>query len=705
MEAEGPWTAKLDSRVAQLGLRLFFLGCSIAVSVGLGVMVPSNETLAVSNQLEAARRTWLIVTSLGGGIAACLVGAGYLLVRRTRAAVERLRLITLLASPLLLSFAVPSVFNWIIFQNRDFLFVVVATLFGLALERSFRTSARAAGRLGLTRRLRDPIHRVGRVLRRVPVLVLVAMVLAFAAHMAFYTIRQHAQLMTYSWDLGIFNNMMWNLLRGHWFKAAPVLGPEGSHIQFHATFGAYLLLPFYALWQTPQMMLIIQASLLGLAAIPLYLVARRRLESRWMGLVFAYVYLVHAPLHGPIFYDFHFLTLAPFFVGWVIYCFEANKRGWLIFSWLAAVSIREEISAGLGVAALYYLLSGMRTRAAWAMGVASAVYFLVVKFYVMPLHGPTEDSFAWIFKDLIPPGEVGFAGVLRTLVTNPVYTLNTVFTSEKFTYLLKTLGPVLLLPMRHSVIWILCLPAILFTLLATGYPPLIETKFQYTSNWTPYVLLGAVFVLDVWRRRDIVRYAAAVPALCVAATLFSYNGGAIFQKNSFLAGFHQVNFGWTKALQKQHHDLYELIDKIPADASVSACEMIVPQISSRENAYTLNRFGALDADYLLCDLGLLRTPPTPDFMRAALATGQYSFLGKSGNFVMWGKGGNHKKDAQGRRLIPGMGSGPAAHGKARQQPRPRPSPEPEGAPSSKAEKPGVLATHEGDAGSAMGRAH
>jgi uncharacterized membrane protein len=691
--------------VAQVGLRLFFMGSSVAAGLGLAIIVPSNEALAISNQLEATRRTALIVTSLCGGGLACLAGAAYLLRRRTRMAVEHLRLLALLGSPLLLSFAIPNLFNWLVYQNRDFLFAVVATLFGLALERTVLTSMRAAEQLGLLERLHDPVHRLGRMLRRVPGLLLAAMVIGFAAHMAFYTIRQHDQLMTYSWDLGIFNNLMWNLLRGQWFKAAPVLGPEGSHIQFHATFGAYLLLPIYALWQKPQMLLIIQASLLALAAVPLYLVAQRRLGSPWLGLVFAYVYLIHAPLHGPIFYDFHFLTIAPFFVGWVIYCFETDKRGWLVFAWLAAVSTREEISAGLGVAALYYLLAGRRTRWAWSMGAASAAYFLVVKFYVMPLHGPTEDSFAWIFKDLIPPGEAGFPGVLRTLTTNPVYTFNSMFTSEKFTYLLKTLGPLLLLPIRHSLIWMLCLPAILFTLLATGYPPLIETKFQYTSNWTPYVLFGSVFVLDAWRRRETTRYVAAVPALCITATLFSYNGGAIFQKNSFLGGFHQVSFTWTKAHQKQRDDLYELIAKIPDDASVSACEMIVPHVSSRENAYTLNRSGALDADYLLCDLGLLRIPPAPDFMRAAVATGQYSFMGKSGNFALWGKGGNHEHDMEGRRLIPGMAHSepPTARPQPSRPPRPFEASQPLVDPGSEHSDAG--SANAGDAGASVGRAH
>src|SRR5690606_14017190 len=182
------------------------------------------------------------------------------------------------------------------------------------------------------------------------------------------------------------------------------------------------------------------------------------------------------------FYDFHFLTISPVFVLSVLYCFEAGYKKALLAAWLIAISMREEISAALAVASLYYLLTGKRPRTALWGGLLSTVYFLVVKFVVMPAHSQAGQSFSWLFQGLIPPGDAGFAGVLRTLVTNPVFTFSSVFNQEKCEYLLRTLGPVLLLPIRHRLVWLLCLPAFIFTLLATGYPPMVQTRFQYTAN-------------------------------------------------------------------------------------------------------------------------------------------------------------------------------------------------------------------------------
>jgi hypothetical protein len=312
----------------------------------------------------------------------------------------------------------------------------------------------------------------------------------------------------------------------------------------------------------------------------------------------------------------------------------------------------------------------------------STLYFLVVKFMVMPSYAGAQQSFAWIFSGLIAAGDEGFAGVLRTVATNPVFTFKSVFVEEKFVYVLANLGPLLLLPIRHSLAWVLLLPATLFTLLSTGWAPLIDPAFQYTANWTPYALCATIFCLDVWRKTPsaLGRYRAALPALGVTATLFSYNFGALFQQNSFKGGFNQVNFSWTPQHEQQLRSLQEMIELIPPDASVSACELLVPHVSSRENAYTLNRVGALNADYLLCNVAWLKLEPVNQLMHHALDSKQYRFMDKNELFAVYER--KPGTDITGRRLLGRRPTGA----------RPRPSEViplgPAPAPSANAESPG-----------------
>lgn len=638
-----------ESQLIATAMRLFFIG--VSVSLGAQMSFVPRGHLALTNQIPLETRSWLISLSLVVGLIASLSGAVYVARSRTPERLERLSRLTRLGSPLLLSFFLPNLFNWAVYKDQPFLFSVLATLFGLALERSFRTSLRAAREMRLFRPSILRASEASAVERALPGVLLTLAVVGFAAFAIVFTIRQHYQVKTYSWDLGIFNNMMYNLIRGEWFKASPVLGPSGSHIQFHATFGAYLLAPLYALWRTPEMLLAIQGILVAGAAVPLYLIAKSRLESGWVALVFVYLYVIHAPVHGPLFYDFHFLTITPFFVLWVVYWFERGRVIWLLLAWLVAVSMREEVSATLALAALYYVLVGRRARWALLGGALSTLYFLVVKFKVMPSYAGAQQSFAWIFSGLISAGDEGFAGVLRTVATNPVFTFKSIFQEEKFAYLLANVGPVLLLPFRRSPVWVLLLPAALFTLLSTGWAPLVDPAFQYTANWTPYVLCGTIFCLDAWKRSPAteVRYLAALPALCLTATLFSYNFGPVFQRNDFTGGFNKVDFNWTPQYQRQLDALEEMIALIPKDASVSACELLVPHVSSRENAYTLNRVGALNADYLLCNVGWLKLEPVNQLMHQALDTNQYRFLAKNTMFALYVR--KPGPDEQGRRLL------------------------------------------------------
>lgn len=638
--------------------RSFFVYLFAPASLALGLQlafVPDLADFVTKNEMGAASRRLMLAISLGTGGLSCLLAALFLALRPRRSSVDALARVGRLLAPLLLAFPLPIFFNWRVFRDQELLVLVSLTLYGFALERAFRAFY---GELPLDRlrAMGEALHDAyPRLLRRLPALIVGGLTIFFVVYFSYYTVLHHYRLQTHSWDLAIFDNMMWNLIRGEWFKASPDLGRTGSHIQYHATFLAYLLAPFYALRQQADTLLVLQALITGLGTIPIYLLAKRRLASAWAGLVFAYGYVIFAPLHGPIFYDFHFLTLAPVWVAWVLYAFETGRKGWLLVAFLAAILLREDLSAGLAMAFLFYLLCGDRPKWALSLGVASAVYFVLIKFLVMPAHrtaGDDKETFAWIFGGLVPRGESGFGPVIRTVLSNPVYTLKTMLEVEKLTYVLRLMGPVLFLPWRNSRTWVLLLPAAIFTLLTTGYKPTIQTYFQYTSNWTPYLFFGAAVTMASWRvlHDGRVRILAALSAMAVVATAMSYHHGAIFQHNTFRGGFRQVQFVMTDADRQNLRDLYELIALIPKEASVAATETEAPHVSNREDCFTM-RFDYDDADYLLVRLDEARRGRSHEQMKKALATGEYGFIAHKGKFALWGKGHPHDRDKDGARLI------------------------------------------------------
>ncbi|HEX6276179.1 MAG TPA: DUF2079 domain-containing protein [Polyangiaceae bacterium] len=660
-----PGSRSLDARPKQAPVEtqlvvsialLFLVGASLGGAVALFGLTNRTEFVTF-NALEKDARTALLKLMAASGAGFVLLGVpfvGYLAVLRLgRVAIGHLERFAKLCSPLIAVFFVPLLFDWRVFQAHDLTFVVLATSFGLGLERLLRVFFEVfpwPWAQALNRRLS---RRLPRFAPRVPALVAGGMTLSFCAYMSYFTVLQHLRLGTMSWDMAIFDNLMWNLIRGEWFKASPVLGPEGSHIQYHATFIAYVFAPFYALYQHPQTLLVLQATLAGLGAIPLYLVARRRLGNGWAALPFVYAYLVHGPLHGPIFYDFHFITTAPFWVGWVIYFFESNRKWLLLLSFFLALLVREEVSASLSMVALFYVLSGQRARWALLGGLLAVLYFVAIKFVVMPMHatGADKQTFSWIFFGLIAPGEEGLTGVVKTIVSNPAFTITTLFEADKLVYFLKTFGPLLLLPVRHRLTWLFFVPAWLFTLLTTGYAPVIATSFQYTSNYTPYLFFAAVVAVSSWTEPELkFRRIATMTALVVTATVFSFQHGAIFQRNTFRGGFQLVRFERTPDDKKRYRDLHELIRKIPPRASVCATEWEVSHVSNRPDAFTM-RFATWDADYLLANLDEASWGPSRTNLLAALSTGKYGFIASRGRFALWGKGAKHDRDEEGAKLL------------------------------------------------------
>lgn len=650
LTAPEPWLGKLLTA----GVLLLAAGASLTLALQVSVY-DKVEQFVGNNAMDSDDRTLMLGTAAATGLGLCLVAGVYLLVRRSLHAVHRVHQAACILSPLTLSLAVPYLFNWRLFQNNELGFLVLASVVGLLGERTFRLSLGSIGWHRLAPWATSIRLAAPRLWRWIPALLVLAIVAGFGLYFSYYTMLHHYRVQTQSYDLAIFDNMMWHLVRGEWFTSSPRLPKGGSHIAMHATFVAYLLAPVYALWQRAETLLVLQAVLAGLGIVPVYLLAKRRLASAWIALAFAYCYAIYAPLHGPIFYDFHFLLLAPLFVGWTLYFFETRRRWLLLLAWFVAVLVREEMGAGIAMACLFYLLAGERPRWALAGGLVSGLYFVLIKFIVMPAHivpGESGESFTWVFSGLIPEGEKGFGAILRTVVTNPLFVLKTVLVEDKLNYVLRIVGPLLFLPLRHRRVWILVLFPFAFTMLSTGYKPVFQTSFQYTAHFLPYVFLAAIITLGAWRARTDgrIRIAAAMLAMLVTATAMSYQHGAIFQHNTFRGGFRQVKFEITAQDRKNHDDLYKLIAMIPKNASVAATETEAPHVSARDKCYTM-RSGYEDADYLLFSLDEVRGWHSRKHVEHALKSGKYGFIESAGNYALWGRGKPTDRNEEGAALV------------------------------------------------------
>jgi uncharacterized membrane protein len=418
----------------------------------------------------------------------------------------------------------------------------------------------------------------------------------YATYTAYFSILQHRRFHTSGYDLGIYNSLLANFLSGHFFRS-PVLSPDIGYLSNHSELGALYLIPFFAAFPRAETLLVIQSLALGFAAVPLYLFAATQLP-RASAAVIAVAYLLFAPLHGPNFYDFHWM---PFAVPiWFLLFFAVAKRKyWLI--WLAValvLPVREETGLLLAAFGLLLIVTSYSPKLGAAFIGTGFGWYALMRLVVIPSFG--SWGFEGIYGALIAPGEKGVSSIIRTLLTNPNYVWKTLATEPKLIYALHMLGPLVFLPARRLAFVALLVPGSLFTLFTTNYAPTVSIAFQYTTHWIPWLFLGTVLSLRLLSRgeRPIVFRRAAVLALLFGVTCHSYAFGALLQRSSFVGGFHRVSFGMTEIERQNYANFRRLLAMIPEDASVAATDPQSPHLGRRTNAYSL-RITHGNADYLL----------------------------------------------------------------------------------------------------------
>ena len=634
-------------RFLRAGLLLSLTFAGLALAIGGAFLIDEPATFFTDNEMSRGRRlTLVIVVLVAGGIgmitAALAVGLG------KSAGARAIIVASQRWSPLALVWVVLALTTNHVWQAHKLTFVLLVGATVLLLERSLWVSGMTFPSPFLDG-LAERYERLPARLRRVaPTACVLAAASGYAIYTGSWSIAQHHRLATASFDLGILDNVMFNMMKGHGFRAPVLFGPGGgSLLAGHANFVAYLLVPFYWLSPRAETLLIIQSVLLGFAAVPLYGFAKTKLPE-WSAALVSVAYLLYAPLHGLNFYDFHFLPICIFFLFCLFWALATNRTVLVWLFWAICVSIREDVPAGLATLGVFLVVSGYRVRTGTWMAVLSSLSFVLIKFVVMPLAG--SWWFANLYKDLMPEGERNYGGVIMTLLTNPTYTVSTLITEQKLTYFLHLLAPLVFLPLRRWVYLWLLFPGVFFTVLTTGYKPTVSISFQYTAHWVPYLFAAAILALSAMgtSRSGLVHRRAAITAMLVGVVLHTLSFGAILRPTKFIGGFQRVPFHVTEAERDRYRDLRAVVAMIPPDASVAATDAETPHVSNRVTAYPF-RTGSGEADYLL--IRRFRRQSARKNAQRTIDEHPYGLLAQVGDFRLFKRGHNSPETAAAMRRL------------------------------------------------------
>ena len=178
------------------------------------------------------------------------------------------------------------------------------------------------------------------------------LILAFVITFATLSLRRHAALGSNGMDLGNVNQALWNTAHGD-FMAFTNMAPIRNRLALHVEPILLLFVPFY--WVGlggPKLLLVVQAIVVGVGALPLYWLARDVISNQQIGkpanqqapssksqvsllptsyslllIVFPLAYLLLPALEAAVMYDFHAVTLAATFLLFAFYFPVGLNRG------------------------------------------------------------------------------------------------------------------------------------------------------------------------------------------------------------------------------------------------------------------------------------------------------------------------------------------------------------------------------------------
>ena len=401
----------------------------------------------------------------------------------------------------------------------------------------------------------------------------------YTGYISYHHVLHHYALGSLAYDLGIMENVFWNSIHGDLFGSSIERGQ--NHLGVHTSFIFLPLLPIYALAPFTETLLILQSLFVGAAAIPLYLLAVQSGLRCWVGFSLALIYLVHPAIGSANFYDFHELAFLPiFFFG--IFLFRQSRRP--VLFWLCVLgllSVKEDMSILLALIGVYLVLDrdALKGFKLSFLGVAAFVFCQKI---VIPIFAGGDHSFAWYYTEMIPGGE-GPLGLIKTMVTNPLYSIRYPFDPQKLLYILQLFAPLAFLPLFPRKGMILLLYGFVVSLFSNR-PALYEMGFQYAFLMLAPALVVTVMALrslsDLWQKRFLTMM------LCFT-TWNVFHHGWIYPRHNVKGGFGRVDFKFDEVEKERLDLLHEMIALIPEQASVTANEELVPHLARRKYIETL----------------------------------------------------------------------------------------------------------------------
>jgi uncharacterized membrane protein len=407
----------------------------------------------------------------------------------------------------------------------------------------------------------------------------------------------------------------------------------GSHLAIHFTPVLFLLTPLYLLFKGPLFLLYIQVMAVGLASLPLYLVAKHKFGDTRAAWAAAATYLLYRPLLNGLMYDFHPEMFFPLFIFSSYYFLTVRNKKSLFFLFvLLSLAVKEDFA----VYTFFYCL-WLARKTEWKKTALQAVWlsalYIFLTMTVFIPHFRNQVNAPQTYEFLNKWLDYGHAPleIFKHAIAQPLQLLKDLKPIANLGHLANFFLPLIFIPLGSSAA-LLILPPLAVAWLSR-IPTMASFGLHYAAALIPFLFLALLLVLErLQKSADKNHWALRPSRQWLVMVILLVNLGN-FKWNLFAPGKYQFIHEYSR--------IRSCLNRIPAAASLAAQSALIPHIVRRKAISMLPASG--EAEYIVLHLRLNPWPmPAAQLQELNVSlqhSPKYSRLCSSGNLYIYKKNG------------------------------------------------------------------
>jgi uncharacterized membrane protein len=389
------------------------------------------------------------------------------------------------------------------------------------------------------------------------------------------SITRHLSFSSGSYDLGIFDQAVWNTLKGDIMFSSIKMNMNllGDHFEP----ALFLFVPLYAIWPSPIVLLVGQSLLLALSLIPFYLICKEKISSRFLIFSLIIAYMFSKPLRGVALSDFHLEAFVVPILFWLYY-FILKKKDFLLWVFVVLlVSCKEDAAFLVSALGLFVFFSLKRRR----LGLTLFIFGIASWIFLTKVFIPYFNfAHKYPYMDRLPFG-LTYADNLNAVLRKPGILLETLGRGEKIEYIIQMLGPlgfISLLSPSHYILLAVPLLKNIFPL-DIAYQGYWGVGSHYTAMVIPFVFISATAGAAFLMKKLRLKHAGVwIGIFITACTLFFFGKTDGNKLAKFMQGMKRY----------KSREVIGYLNMVPKDATVATNFNLVPHMSERKYIYEWN---------------------------------------------------------------------------------------------------------------------